>query len=155
MWPTVLSDARFYELLQGFDEDLARQVKSEGCTCGGRLDSARYPRKPRGATVKLPEGYGSRESLCCAVEGCRCCVARPTTEPVAYSMARVAWGVVPGRAAGRAIACRGVLSRRVLDAARTGGALAAPSGTWARAKDGGRCRATSERKGQRGSYRIG
>lgn len=40
--------------------------------CGGRLDQAHYPRKPRGASEAdgLPE-HQVRFSFCCAEEGCR------------------------------------------------------------------------------------
>ena len=34
----LLADARFYELLTKFDEDVAAQVRAQGCMwCGGRL----------------------------------------------------------------------------------------------------------------------
>lgn len=38
--------------------------------CGGRLDVANYPRKPRGADG-LSDDYELRASFCCAVDGCR------------------------------------------------------------------------------------
>jgi len=42
-----------------------------GCpVCGGRLDVANYPRKPRGADG-LGNAYELRASFCCAVDGCR------------------------------------------------------------------------------------
>ena len=58
-------------LLPRIDADLAAGARAAGCpVCGGRLDVANYPRKPRGA-----EGHGDdydwRASFCCAVEGCR------------------------------------------------------------------------------------
>jgi hypothetical protein len=53
------------------DADLAAAAQQAGCDCGGRLDSARYPRKPRGALAKLPEDYDWRFSFCCARDGCR------------------------------------------------------------------------------------
>lgn len=68
----LLGDARFHVAQLKFDEDLAREAQAEGCTeCGGRLDSAPYPRKPRGATSVLPKEYSSRLSFCCAQRGCR------------------------------------------------------------------------------------
>lgn len=68
----MLCDARFQAAKLKYDEDLARQAQAAGCPrCGGRLDSACYPRKPRGATTELPDEYSWRFSFCCAVEGCR------------------------------------------------------------------------------------
>lgn len=65
----VLSDSRFFSALTKFDEDLAVEVRAAGC--GGRLHSARYPRKPRGGPADLGAEYGWRLSFCCAEEGCR------------------------------------------------------------------------------------
>jgi len=59
-------------LLPRFDDDLASQVREGGCPrCGGRLDVADYPRKPRGGSIELGDDYDVRRSFCCAVEGCR------------------------------------------------------------------------------------
>jgi hypothetical protein len=58
-------------LLPRIDADLAARARAAGCAaCGGRLDVANYPRKPRGAE-DLGEGYDRRQSFCCAVDGCR------------------------------------------------------------------------------------
>src|SRR6266568_3714215 len=54
-----------------FDDDLAEQARQSGCGCGGKLHSARYPRKPRGVPEELQEDYSRRRSFCCAEEGCR------------------------------------------------------------------------------------
>ena len=68
----LLADARFLTLLLKYDGDLAAEARAAGCDgCGGRLDSARYPRKPRGAMAKLPDEYDWRFSFCCAREDCR------------------------------------------------------------------------------------
>jgi hypothetical protein len=68
----LLADARFYELLTKFDEDLAAQVRAQGCVwCGSRLHSACYRRKARGAPIDLGPAYEKRHSLCCARDGCR------------------------------------------------------------------------------------
>lgn len=75
----LLHDAKFYEFLLEVDRDLCERARKHGCpNCGGRLDSARYRRKPRGAGVPLPEGWDQRESLCCDVEGCRKRVTPPS-----------------------------------------------------------------------------
>lgn len=69
---TVLVDARVWKLLLDADRELAVEARTRGCSCGGRLHSARYPRKPRrGVPLELREEYRWRESLCCEREGCR------------------------------------------------------------------------------------
>ena len=77
MCHALLSDPNFYRLLLGFDRDLARESVAGGCPCGGKLHSARYPRKPRGGPADLGAEYAWRLSYCCAREGCR----RRTTPP--------------------------------------------------------------------------
>ena len=76
MYATLLADARVHELLLTIDRDLADSCRAEGCrACGGRLHSARYPRKPRGRPKTLAGRLGpehdQRFSFCCAVDGCR------------------------------------------------------------------------------------
>lgn len=87
----VLSDSRFYSILTKFDDDLAAQARALGCECGGRLDCACYPRKPRGGPGDLGPEYQWRWSYCCAVEGCR---RRMTPPSVRYLGRRVYLGVV-------------------------------------------------------------
>lgn len=71
MYQTLLRDARLFVLLLRIDEDVAREARRGGCPhCGDRLDSARYPRKPRGA-LELGLEYGFRLSFCCARRDCR------------------------------------------------------------------------------------
>jgi hypothetical protein len=77
LYAELLGDATLYEILQRIDEDLAAQARAAGCTCGGRLHSAVYPRKPRGGPAGLGAGYENRLSYCCAEDGCR----RRTTPP--------------------------------------------------------------------------
>ena len=91
MWHAVLSDSRFFSTLTKLDEDLAAQRRAAGCRCGGRLDSARYPRKPRGGPADLGAEYTWRLSFCCAEEGCR---RRVTPPSVRYLGRRVYLGVV-------------------------------------------------------------
>lgn len=71
MYQTILNDASFYRVLVKCDEDLAEQAQQAGCGCGGKLHSARYPRKPRGLPVEVDADYATRRSFCCAEEGCR------------------------------------------------------------------------------------
>lgn len=72
-----LSDARFYQLLFRVDQSIAEEERKAGCSCGGVLHSAQYPRKPRGFRSALDESYDYRLSFCCARDGCR----RRTTPP--------------------------------------------------------------------------
>ena len=64
-----LFDDKLLELLAAEDARVARITKAAGCPrCGGRLDRADYPRKPRGG----PEGTAERRlSFCCCRDGCR------------------------------------------------------------------------------------
>ncbi len=71
MYHSVLQDAKFLAFLADIDADLAASARVAGCAqCGGVLDSATFPRKPR-AVAELPRGYARRFSFCCRVEGCR------------------------------------------------------------------------------------
>lgn len=73
-----LLDARVARLLVLADGELAEEARARGCPCGGKLHSARYPRKPRGRLSAEVRGeFTRRESLCCEREGCR----RRTTPP--------------------------------------------------------------------------
>lgn len=72
MYQSMLADVRLYEFLLRCDEDLARTTRAGGCGwCGGRLDRADYPRKPRGGPVGLGAAHDLRLSFCCAADGCR------------------------------------------------------------------------------------
>ena len=65
-----LCDVRVWEHLLRIDQELAAVARREGCLrCGGRLDSARYPRKPRGCPIDLDARYECRLGLCC--DACR------------------------------------------------------------------------------------
>lgn len=89
-----LKDARIYPLLDRIDQDLAAAVKAASCpSCGGRLDVANYPRKPRGveAFVRLCVAYSFRYSFCCARDGCR---RRATPPSVRFLGQKVYLGVV-------------------------------------------------------------
>ena len=74
-------------LLPRIDADLAARTRAAGCpVCGGRLDVANYPRKPRGADG-LGDDYGVRASYCCAVDGYR----RRRTPPSVRFLGRKAY----------------------------------------------------------------
>jgi hypothetical protein len=67
-----VGDAKLYAFLRECDRDLAAEARAGGCVvCGGRVDSARYPRKPRGGPPGLGPAFDRRESFCCARDGCR------------------------------------------------------------------------------------
>ena len=96
MYATLLADTRFHELLLTIDRDLADTCRSEGCEqCGGRLHSARYPRKPRGRPKNLGRRLGPehdlRFSFCCAIDGCR---SRETPASVRFLGRRVYVGAI-------------------------------------------------------------
>jgi hypothetical protein len=76
MYHELLRDASFWRFLFSVDEDLARAARVQGCSCGGRLHGANYPRKPRGGG-DLPESCNLRLSFCCDRDGCR----KRTTPP--------------------------------------------------------------------------
>lgn len=66
MYEQLLRDSRFYHTLHRYDKDLAAQTRAEGCEeCGAKLDSARYPRKPRGVPGNLSREDKLHHSLCC------------------------------------------------------------------------------------------
>ena len=89
----LLADRRLYEFLLLIDRELCEKVRRERCPqCAGRLDSATYPRKPRGlppGLADLDEAYTRRLSLCC--DACR---QRATPPSVRFLGRRVYTGVV-------------------------------------------------------------
>jgi hypothetical protein len=84
---SLLVDDRFYHVLARIDCDLAETARRERCKCGGRLHSARFPRKPRG--VPPHDGDDRRASFCCAT-----CRKRTTPPSVRYLGRRVYPGAV-------------------------------------------------------------
>ena len=86
-----LTDANFYELLFQIDESIAAEVRARGCSCGGQLHRALYPRKPRSIRCALDESYQSRLSFCCAQDGCR---RRHTPASVRFLGRKVYLGVI-------------------------------------------------------------
>ena len=91
MCHAFVNDSRFYQFLFRIDQDIAAEVRSGGCSCGGVLHSARYPRKPRGIRSCVDESYATRLSFCCAVEGCR---RRSTPPSVRFLGRKVYLGVL-------------------------------------------------------------
>jgi hypothetical protein len=64
-------EAQFLVALGEIDAAYAARVHAAGCLCGGVLDLADYPRKPRGDLGEAAEAYALRQSFCCRREGCR------------------------------------------------------------------------------------
>jgi len=91
MYHVLLRKASFWDYLFRVDQDLAAQVRQQGCSCGGRLHGAKYPRKPRGGCEQLPESYDYRLSFCCDRDGCR---KRTTPPSVRFLGRRVFLGAV-------------------------------------------------------------
>jgi hypothetical protein len=78
MYHDLPRDARFWLFLLSVDQDLAETARKDGCSCGGHLHCANYPRKPRGTPVQLPEHERLRLSFCCDRDGCRKRVTPPS-----------------------------------------------------------------------------
>ena len=74
----LLQQASFWVFLFLVDQDLAAKACQAGCSCGGRLHRADFPRKPRGGPADLPPEYCYRLSFCCNREGCRKRVTPPS-----------------------------------------------------------------------------
>ena len=90
MYTSLLTDAFFFDRLLAIDRELATTAQGGGCLgCGGRLDHADYPRKPRGGPADLPAAYERRTSFCC--DACR---QRRTPASVRFLGRRVYLGVV-------------------------------------------------------------
>ena len=87
----ILLDTNFYTFLFQIDQELAAEARAAGCSCGGVLHSARYPRKPRGAPRGLGSDHEKRLSFCCAEEGCR---RRTTPSSVRFLGRRVYLGAI-------------------------------------------------------------
>jgi hypothetical protein len=74
MYP-LHADAAFFQELRKIDHELFEAGKSRPCPrCGGQLDTAHFPRKPRG----LGEDEERRFSLCCRRDGCRARLTPPS-----------------------------------------------------------------------------
>ena len=71
MYHDLPRSASLWPFLLAVDEDLATEIRKKGCSCGGRLHSANYFRKPRGTPAQLPEPQRLRLSFCCDRDGCR------------------------------------------------------------------------------------
>lgn len=70
-YSSILSSVEFYQSLLALDEDVAAKVQDEGCSCGGTLHHANYPRNVLGILEKIAHFFGIRFSFCCAEKNCR------------------------------------------------------------------------------------
>lgn len=86
MHQSMLAWPFLYPVLRELDEVMAAETQKRGCSCGGKLHRACYPRKPRGAPAEVAadEAYQQRLSFCCDQEGCR----RRTTPPSVLFLGR-------------------------------------------------------------------
>lgn len=125
MWHE-LSRNSFWSFLFSIDHDLAEKSRQQGCSCGGRLHSANYPRKPRGCPDGLPEEYLHRLSFCCDRDGCR---KRVTPPSVRFLGRKVYLGVLVILIAAMR---QGPTPRRVRELARLVGADRGTIARWQR-----------------------
>ena len=65
MSTAILYDRKLFVILNQIDSDLAEKTRAQGCSCGDRLHTSNYPRKPR-APVDLGAEHRKRHSFCCA-----------------------------------------------------------------------------------------
>jgi hypothetical protein len=87
-----LQRSQFFLFLIRLDEELAAQAQCAGCSCGGVLHRANYPRKPRGCpNAALRDAFSSRLSFCCSR-----CRRRTTSMSVRFLGRRVYLGLVVG-----------------------------------------------------------
>jgi len=88
----ILGDTRFFELLLGFDRQIAEAAHADRCPkCGAALHWGSWERKPRGGSVGLEPRHRLRFSLCCAKDGCR---KRETPESLRFLGRKVYFGAM-------------------------------------------------------------
>ena len=85
----LLQTPKFLRLLLQIDADLAAQMHALGCSCGGVLHRANYPRKPRACPKEVRADFESRLSFCCNL-----CRKRSTSTSVRFLGRRVYLGLV-------------------------------------------------------------
>jgi hypothetical protein len=80
----LLQDPKFFRLLLRIDEELAGEARAVGCSCGGVLHRANYPRKPRACLNEVRSEFRWRYSFCC-----NRCRRRTTSRSVRFLGRRV------------------------------------------------------------------
>lgn len=78
MYRELLGDSSFFVALRRLDEEIAAEVRSRGCECGGVLHVSNYLRRPRGLGFVVDAEQAFRLSFCCGREGCRRRVTPPS-----------------------------------------------------------------------------
>lgn len=87
-----LLEAKFWEILEARDRELAWEAQTKGCqVCDGKLDVGNYARKDRGLGASGLPLAGIRLSFCCRVRGCR---KRHTPPSVRFLGRRVYFGAI-------------------------------------------------------------
>ena len=95
VWLTWRPETSLFHDLVEADRKLTKKLQQGGCShCGGRLDRADYPRKPRGDLDRAAETMGIRFSLCCAQEGCRRRLTPPSLRFLGRKVYYGAWILV-------------------------------------------------------------
>ena len=89
MCHALIQNPNFLRLLLQIDADLAAQMHAVGCSCGGVLHRANYPRKPRACPKEIRPDFESRLSFCCNL-----CRRRSTSASVRFLGRRVYLGLV-------------------------------------------------------------
>jgi hypothetical protein len=88
----ILADKRFYELLLGFDRQIADAAHEGRCRrCGAKLHCGSFARKPRGVPAGLGPEHCERFSFCCAARECR---TRETTGSLRFLGRKVFLGAM-------------------------------------------------------------
>lgn len=88
----ILADKRFYELLLGFDRQIADAAHAGRCQrCGAKLHCGAFTRKPRGVPAGLGPEHRERFSFCCAARECR---KRETPESLRFLGRKVFLGAM-------------------------------------------------------------
>ena len=67
----ILSSVLFFQGLLALDEKISIEVQDKGCSCGGCLHQANYPRTMLGVLQAVAELFEFRFSFCCDQENCR------------------------------------------------------------------------------------
>ena len=108
--PLLSADDAFFQSLRALDFDLFLVAKSKPCAfCSGPLDTAHFPRKPRGAG----EQELKRFSLCCRKEGCRHRVTPPSLRFLGRKVYS-AWVVILAVEFSRVLGLGGQISRQTI-----------------------------------------
>ncbi len=101
MYAEIVSSASFWEGLLEIDWMLQRDVITAGCPkCGGPLQLANVPRKPRGLPPQLQDALSLRLSTCCGR-----CRRRYMPGSVRFLGRRVYVGAIMILATMRALVC--------------------------------------------------